>query len=102
MLKRLKEKISQFSRQGLFHIFGSSVFAKVGGIISSVVVVRNLPKTEYGSFVDADNLYAYLAIFIGLGFSTALEQRAKASFGPNVTWEFHGRVPNNQMFAWYR
>ena len=29
MLKRLKEKISQFSRQGLFHIFGSSVFAKV-------------------------------------------------------------------------
>ena len=32
----------------------------------------------------------------------ALEQRAKASFGPNVTWEFHGRVPNNQMFAWYR
>lgn len=74
MLKRLKEKISQFSRQGLFHIFGSSVFAKVGGIISSVVVVRNLPKTEYGSFVDADNLYAYLAIFIGLGFSTALVQ----------------------------
>lgn len=31
----------------------------------------------------------------------ALEQRAAASFGPNVTWEFHGRVPNNQMFDWY-
>ena len=32
----------------------------------------------------------------------ALEQRAKEAFGGNVTWEFHGRVPNDQMFAWYR
>ena len=74
MFERIKEKIRGFSREGLFHIFGSSVFAKIGGIVSSVIVVRNLPKAEYGSFVDADNLYAYLAIFIGLGFSTALVQ----------------------------
>ena len=97
MLKRLKEKISQFSRQGLFHIFGSSVFAKVGGIISSVVVVRNLPKTEYGSFVDADNLYAYLAIFIGLGFSTALVQYCRSS--QNQTSRSHPHSPLNFRYS---
>lgn len=74
MLKDLKDKIVQFAREGLFHIFGSSVLAKVGGIISSVVVVRNLPKGAYGSYVDAENLYSYLAVFIGLGFTSAMIQ----------------------------
>lgn len=74
MLKDLKNRIVQLGREGLFHIFGSGVLAKVGGIISSVIVIRNLPKASYGSFVDADNLYAYLAIFVGLGLTTAILQ----------------------------
>ena len=74
MFKKLKERIVQFAKEGMFHIFGSGVLAKVGGIISSVVVIRHLPKTEYGYFVDADNLYAYTAIFVGLGLSTAIIQ----------------------------
>lgn len=74
MINNLKNKIRQLAREGLFHIFGSSVLAKVGGIVSSVVVIRHLPKATYGSFVDADNLYAYMAIFIGLGLVTAILQ----------------------------
>ena len=62
MLNNLINKIKQLGREGLFHIFGSGVLAKVGGILSSVIVIRNLPKLSYGSFVDADNLYAYYAI----------------------------------------
>lgn len=73
-MKKLKQILSRFAREGLFHIFGSGVLAKVGGIISSVLVVRNLPKTEYGSYVDAENIYGYIAIFIGLGISTAIVQ----------------------------
>lgn len=74
MFKELKNKVRQLAKEGLFHIFGSGVLAKLGGIISSVVVVRNLPKTDYGSYVDAENLYAYLVIFIGLGVTTAMLQ----------------------------
>ena len=73
-MKNLFKKIKQLAKEGLFHIFGSSVIAKVGGIISSVVVIRNLPKAAYGSYVDAENLYAYAAIFIGLGTSSAMLQ----------------------------
>ena len=73
-MKNLFKKIKQLAKEGLFHIFGSSVIAKVGGIISSVVVIRNLPKAAYGSYVDAENLYAYAAIFIGLGISSAMIQ----------------------------
>ncbi len=59
---------------GLFHIFGSSVIAQVGGLISSIVVIRNLPKVDYGFYVNANNVYSYLAVFIGLGYTSAVLQ----------------------------
>ena len=73
-MKSLLKKLKQLGKEGLFHIFGSSILAKVGGILSSVVVIRHLPKDIYGSYVDAENLYAYVAIFIGLGISSAMIQ----------------------------
>lgn len=73
-MKNLFAKLKQLGKGGLFHIFGSSVIAKVGGILSSVVVIRHLPKITYGAYVDAENLYAYAAIFIGLGISSAMIQ----------------------------
>lgn len=74
MSSSIKNKITQFTHEGFFHIFGSSVLAKLGGIISSIVVIRHLPKIEYGNYVEAENLYAYFAIFIGFGISTSLIQ----------------------------
>ena len=73
-MKKLSKKIKQFAKEGLFHIFGSSVLAKIGGIVSSVVVIRDLPKIAYGSYVDAENVYGYVAIFIGLGIASAMIQ----------------------------
>lgn len=73
-MKDLIAKIKAFTKDGLFHIFGSSVLAQVGGLISSMLVVRKLPKVDYGYYVSANNLYSYLAIFIGLGLTTAVIQ----------------------------
>lgn len=74
MIKQFINKIRQYAREGLFHIFGSQVIAQVGGLISSVIVVRQLEKAAYGYYVSASNLYSYLAIFIGLGMSSAVMQ----------------------------
>ena len=73
-MKELLKKLKQLGKEGLFHIFGSSILAKIGGILSSVIVIRHLPKDIYGSFVDAENLYAYAAVFIGLGIASAMIQ----------------------------
>ena len=73
-MKELFKKLKQLGKEGLFHIFGSSILAKVGGILSSVIVIRNLPKDIYGSYVDAENMYAYAAVFIGLGIASAMIQ----------------------------
>lgn len=74
MIQKLIGKLRSVGKEGLFHIFGSGAFSKIGGMISSVIVIRNLPKAAYGGFVDADNLYSYLATFIGLGMHNAVMQ----------------------------
>lgn len=69
-----KNNIQNLFRGGLFHIFGSSMIAQVGGLISSALVIRYLPKDAYGSYVQANNLYSYFSIFIGIGMTTAVLQ----------------------------
>ena len=73
-MKKIKDLIVKLAKEGLFHVFGSSVVAKLGGIITMVVVVRNLPKAEYGNYVSAENFYSYVAIFIGLGLAQVVLQ----------------------------
>lgn len=74
MIKKIVRIIKEYMKRGLFHIFFSNVFSQVCGLISSIVVIRYLPKGDYGSYVGAYNLYSYISIFIGLGFSSAILQ----------------------------
>ena len=74
MINQFIEKIKQFAREGLFHIFGSRVISKVGGLISSMVVVRALEKMDYGYYVSANNLYSYPAVFVGMGMTSVVMQ----------------------------
>lgn len=74
MIKSLLNKLRQYTREGLFHIFGSRVISQVGGLISSMVVVRHLEKVDYGNYVDASNIYSYPAILCGLGMTNVIIQ----------------------------
>ena len=74
MIKQLIGKIRSFGKEGLFHIFGSKMVAQVGGLISSVIVIRHLEKVDYGSYVDAVNLFSYPAVFMGLGMTNVIIQ----------------------------
>lgn len=74
MIKKLWNAVKGYAKDGMFYIFGSSVLAQVGALISSMVVVRRLPKADYGHYVSANNLYTYCSIFIGLGLAAAMLQ----------------------------
>lgn len=50
------------------------MLSQILGMISSIVVVRALSKTDYGYYTLAANLYSYIAIFTGLGMSSAVLQ----------------------------
>ena len=74
MIKQLISKVRQLAKEGLFHIFGSKVLAQIGGLISSMIVIRFLDKAEYGSYINAINLYSYPAIFEGMGMTNVILQ----------------------------
>ena len=74
MVKKLLETLRKFIKEGLFHIVGSRLISQVGGLISSMVVIRFLEKTQYGHYVSAYNTYSYPAIFVGLGMTSAVMQ----------------------------
>lgn len=67
-------KLKNELRDGLFYILLGGLFTKVVGFLSSVLVIRFLPKLDYGNYVSANNLYSYLAVFIGMGFAPAILQ----------------------------
>lgn len=95
MINRFMERIRQLAREGLFHIFGSNVIAKVGGLISSMVVVRALEKTDYGFYVSANNLYSYPAIFVGMGMTSVIMQFCCE----NVTDQRRNAIYRHAFFA---
>lgn len=65
-------KLSELTKGGFFHILSGDVLNKAIAMISSVVIARLVNKTEYGYLSYADNLYAYLSLFAGLGMASAL------------------------------
>jgi O-antigen/teichoic acid export membrane protein len=74
VVTQIKNRIEPLIANGFLWIFGGNFAAQFFGFISSVVVIRNLPKAEYGVYVDANNIYSYMAIFIGMGMISAILQ----------------------------
>lgn len=68
------EKIKRLINTGFFHIFGSSVINKIVGFLSSVVLIRLLSKTEYGTFTYSWNIYSILLLANGFGMESGVLQ----------------------------
>lgn len=66
--------IKESLHQGVLWFFGGSVVSQICGLISSIIVIRRLSKIDYGNYVDASNLYAYISMFVGLGMASAVMQ----------------------------
>ena len=74
MLSKIHLQFKKMFQSGVVWIFGSAVLSQITGFLSSVLVIRNLPKTDYGEYVVANNIYSYLIIFSGLGLANAILQ----------------------------
>lgn len=74
MNKVIQKIKSGFINKDLLFIFGSGCLSQLCGLISSIFVVRGLSKTSYGEYVQANNLYSYVAIWVGMGFTAGILQ----------------------------
>lgn len=77
----LVKKGKHLIKGGFLHILVGNTLNKMIAFISSIVIVRLVEKAEYGNLSYADNLYAYINLFAGLGVSAALLKFC----GPNIS-----------------
>lgn len=70
----IKDKIKKLRKTGFFSIFISTVFSKVVTLLGSIVLVRILPKNDYGVYSYISNCFTMLFMFNDLGISSATLQ----------------------------
>lgn len=66
--------LDKLSKGGFYHLFGSSVINKVLSFMSSVIIVRLIPKSEYGVYSNADNILGMFCLLEGFGMVTTFLQ----------------------------
>lgn len=71
LLKNITHKLNS---TGFFHVFGSSAINKVISFASSIVIVRLISKSEYGTFSYANNLLNLFMIICGFGAASGILQ----------------------------
>lgn len=71
---RISVIINKLVATGFGHLFGSSVINRVLSLFSAIVLIRLIPKSEYGIYANANNILGLFCISEGLGLSTALLQ----------------------------
>lgn len=82
MIKKIKEIFLSFSQRGGFHIFGSTILLRLIQFILGILIIRLLPKAEYGYIGYSFSIIQLLVPFSGLGLHLAL-----LHFGPNMKTE---------------
>lgn len=70
----IKEKIHKLLNTGFFHIFGSGFLNKLITFASSYILIRILPKSEYGVYSYAQNIINIFLIVNGFGIVSGLFQ----------------------------
>lgn len=67
MFQSIKRMLKKLQNTGFFHIFGSSSLNKIVAFASVFILVRIIPKPEYGIFSYANNILSFFLIAAGLG-----------------------------------
>lgn len=73
-MKRIYQKLKNIIEDGLLYILTNGFFTQIIGFLSSTLIIRYLPELEYGNYVNANNLYSYFTVFIGMGFGAVVLQ----------------------------
>lgn len=71
-VKKLCLSILTMIHGGILYVLIGSVLTNAISMISSIIVIRLVNKSDYAALAYADNLYSYIALASGMGLSTAM------------------------------
>lgn len=75
-LENLKIMVSKLMNTGFFHIFGSSTINKIVNFAYGILIVRIIPKENYGIYSYANTVYSVFMLLSGFGIVSAIIQVA--------------------------
>lgn len=69
-----KEKAGQLFKTGFFHIFGSNSINQVVRFAYGILIVRVIPKANFGIFNAANNIFVLILLLSGLSIDSSVLQ----------------------------
>lgn len=69
-----KSLIQKLIRTGFIHIFGSNVLNQIIVFLSGILIVRIIPKSDYGVYSYANNIFTIIMLFSGMGMGSGVLQ----------------------------
>lgn len=74
IFNKVKILVYKAKNTGFGHIFGANMINQIIGFASSFILIRVLPKNEYGIYSYAFNIYSFFALASGFGMESACLQ----------------------------
>lgn len=66
------DKLKLLTKNGFFHILGSSFINKIIAFLTNILLVRFLSKNDYGVFSGSFNVFFIVFLFSGLGITSGI------------------------------
>lgn len=87
-LESIKNNINVYGRKlkgsGFFDIFGSSTVNQIVGFAYGILIVRLVPKSNYGVFLYANTIIQFFQLLSGLGINSGVLQMASEKSDNNI------------------
>lgn len=74
IVKNAKKNISALFKTGFFHVFGSNTINRVLIFLSSIVIIRIIPKAEFGIYSYSFNIMSLFLLLSGIGLTSGVLQ----------------------------
>ena len=82
MMSKLLDKVKLAFDTGFFHIMICNVVNNGFAFIAGVLLVRIVPKSQYGIYAYANNILSYFLLFSGFGMTSRSEEHTSELQSP--------------------
>jgi len=74
IVKNAKKNILTLFKTGFFHVFGSNTINRMLIFLSSIVIIRIIPKAEFGIYSYSFNIMSLFMLISGIGLTSGVMQ----------------------------
>ncbi len=74
LIRKAKKMFAKLNSAGFMHLFGASSMNRVLSFVSGFLIIRIIPKTQYGVYANAENILSLFCLAEGFAMTTSFLQ----------------------------